>query len=58
MKKRPLLQMKMSCVNPAGFPPKWLQVISMHGAGERWPESPLFNYVSGGGRGAGKGEAE
>lgn len=43
--KRALLQMKMRCVNPAGFPPKWLYVISMHSLGRRRPESPLFNYV-------------
>lgn len=34
----------MRCVNPAGFPPKWLRVISMHRLGERWPEAPHFNY--------------
>lgn len=34
----------MSFVNPAGFPPKWLHVISMHGLGKRWPEAPHFNY--------------
>lgn len=34
----------MRCVNPAGFPPKWLHVISMHGLGKRWPEAPHFNY--------------
>lgn len=45
-KKRALLEMKMRCVNPAGFPPKWLYVISMHGLGKRRPESPVFNYVT------------
>lgn len=34
----------MRCVNPAGFPPKWLRGISMHGLGKRWPEAPRFNY--------------
>lgn len=34
----------MRCVNPAGFPPKWLRDISMHGLGKRWPEAPRFNY--------------
>lgn len=35
----------MRCVNPAGFPPKWLHGISMHGLGKkRWPEAPHFNY--------------
>lgn len=34
----------MRCVNPAGFPPKWLHVISMHSLGKRWPEAPRFNY--------------
>lgn len=38
--------MKMRRVNPAGFPPKWLYVISMHGLGKRRPESPFFNYVT------------
>lgn len=33
-------------MNPAGFPPKWLYVISMHGLEKRRPESPLFNYVT------------
>lgn len=45
-KKRALLEMKMRCVNPAGFPPKWLYMISMHSLGKRRPESPLFNYVT------------
>lgn len=36
--------MKMRCVNPAGFPPKWLHVISMHDLRKRWPEAPRFNY--------------
>lgn len=43
-KKKALLEMKMRCVNPAGFPPKWLRGISMHGLGKRWPEAPRFNY--------------
>lgn len=38
--------MKMRCVNPAGFPSKWLYLISMHGLGKRRPEAPLFNYVT------------
>lgn len=42
--ERALLEMKMRCVNPEGFPPKWLCVISMHGLGKRWPEAPHFNY--------------
>lgn len=36
----------MRCVNPAGFPSKWLYLISMHGLGKRRPEAPLFNYVT------------
>lgn len=32
----------MRCVNPAGFPPKWLYVISMHSLGK---SIPFFNYV-------------
>lgn len=42
--KKALLEIKMRCVNPAGFPPKWLRGISMHGLGKRWPEAPRFNY--------------
>ena len=40
----------MRCVNPAGFLPKWMHVISMHGLGKKRPESSLFNYfkISGG----------
>lgn len=35
----------MRCVNPAGFPSKWLYLISMHGLGKGRPEAPLFNYI-------------
>lgn len=35
----------MRCVDPAGFPHKWLYVISMHSLRKRQPDSPLFNYV-------------
>lgn len=34
--------MKMRCVNPAGFAPKWLFVISMHSLEK---SIPFFNYV-------------
>lgn len=45
MEIRALLEMKMRCVNPAGFISKWLHVISMHGLEKRQPEAPRFNYV-------------
>lgn len=46
MRKGALLEMKMRCADPAGFPSKWRHVISMHSDGRRRPQAPLFNYAT------------